>query len=289
LNLESKILMNQSIAYLGPAGTYSEAAALAYLNQQAENFSGECSLCPYPTIAQTLRAVAEGEVSLGVVPVENSIEGSVATTLDTIWQLEQLRIQQALLLPIAHALLGRTSTSEEIKTVYSHPQALGQCQQWLEKSLPEVKLVATNSTTEAVQQLEKDAFGGAIASMRAAELYQVPVLAYPIGDRPDNCTRFWVVSLEPSQGGTHTSLAFSLPKNIPGALVKPLQVFAERGINMSRIESRPTKRAIGEYLFFIDIEADAEDTSVHSALDELKDCTETLKIFGRYPVRSIKY
>lgn len=281
--------MNQSIAYLGPAGTYSEAAALAYLNQQSVKFSGECSLCPYPTIAQTLRAVAEGEVSLAVVPVENSIEGSVATTLDTIWQLDQLQIQQALLLPIAHALLARTSNYEGIKTVYSHPQALGQCQHWLEKSLPAVKLIATNSTTEAVQQLDQDEFGGAIASMRAAELYQVPVLAYPINDRPDNCTRFWVVSLQPSQEGTHTSLAFSLPKNIPGALVKPLQVFAERGINMSRIESRPTKRAIGEYLFFIDIEADAEDPLVHSALDELNACTETLKIFGRYPVIFIKY
>lgn len=282
-------MMNQSIAYLGPAGTYSEAAALAYLSQQAEKFPGECCLCPYPTIAQTLRAVADGEVSLGVVPVENSIEGSVATTLDSIWQLDQLRIQQALLLPIAHALLSRNSRLEAIKTVYSHPQALGQCQQWLERFLPEVKLIATNSTTEAVQQLEKDEFGGAIASRRAAELYQVPVLAYPIGDRPDNCTRFWVVSLAPSPGGTHTSLAFSLPKNVPGALVKPLQIFAEQGINMSRIESRPTKRAIGEYLFFIDIEADAADPLVSSALDELKAYTETLKIFGGYSVRAIKY
>ena len=281
--------MSQSIAYLGPAGTYSEAAALAYLNQQCEKFAGECSLRPYGTIAQTLRAVADGEVSLAVVPVENSIEGSVAMTLDSIWQFDRLQIQQAFLLPIAHALLSRTGDRQAIKIVYSHPQALGQCQQWLEKSLPGVKLIATNSTTEAVKQLEKDEFGGAIASMRAAELYQVPVLAYPIGDRPDNCTRFWVVSLETSVSGTHTSLAFSLPKNMPGALVKPLQIFAERGINMSRIESRPTKRAIGEYLFFIDIEADAEDPLVHTALDELITCTETLKIFGRYPVVSIKY
>lgn len=282
-------MMNQSIAYLGPAGTYSEAAALAYLNQQAEKFPGECCLCPYPTIAQTLRAVADGEVSLGVVPVENSIEGSVAMTLDSIWQLDQLQIQQALLLPIAHALLSKNSRLEAIKTVYSHPQALGQCQQWLERFLPEVKLIATNSTTEAVQQLEKDEFGGAIASRRAAELYQVQVLAYPIGDRPDNCTRFWVVSLAPSPGGTHTSLAFSLPKNVPGALVKPLQVFAERSINMSRIESRPTKRAIGEYLFFIDIEADAADPLVSSALKKVADCTDELKIFGGYSVRAIKY
>jgi len=281
--------MSQSIAYLGPAGTYSEAAALAYVNQQSDSVTRECSLLPYPTIAQTLRAVASGEVSLAVVPVENSIEGSVAISLDSIWQLDRLQIQQALVLPIAHALLSPTGDLQQIQTVYSHPQALGQCQQWLEKSLPGVKLIATNSTTEAVKQLDRDRSGGAIASMRAAELYQVPILAYPIGDRPDNCTRFWVVSLEPSVSGTHTSLAFSLPKNVPGALVKPLQVFAERGINMSRIESRPTKRSLGEYLFFIDIEADAEDPLVHSALDELTTCTETLKIFGRYQVVSIKY
>lgn len=275
--------MNQSIGYLGPAGTYSEAAALAYVNQSQPKKS-ECSLHPYPTISQALRAVAAEEVSGAVVPVENSIEGSVAITLDSIWQLDRLQIQQALVLPIAHALLSRTGDRQAIKTVYSHPQALGQCQQWLEKFLPGVKLIATNSTTEAVNQLDRDEWGGAIASTRAAELYQVPVLAYPIGDRPDNCTRFWVVSLEPSQGGTHTSLAFSLPKNVPGALVKPLQIFAQRSINMSRIESRPTKRAIGEYLFFIDIEADAQDPLVHSALNELTNCTEKLKIFGRYPV-----
>lgn len=279
--------MTVSIAYLGPPGTYSEAAALAYINQVKHTSERECVLCPYPTIAQTLRAVARQEVERAVVPVENSIEGSVPVTLDSIWQLDILRIQQALVLPIFHALISSAKNLEQIKTVYSHPQPLAQCQEWLEKFLPSVQLIPTNSTTEAVQQLDEDVSAGAIASHRAAELYQVPVLAYPINDRPDNCTRFWVVSLQQSPGGSHTSLGFSVPANLPGALAKPLQVVASRGINLSRIESRPMKRSLGEYLFFLDLECDTRDPLVQSALDELIPYTETLKIFGSYTVAAI--
>lgn len=272
-----------SIAHLGPSGTYAEAAALAYANWLSQ-MGQEALLCPYPSIAQSLRATAQGQAHLAVVPVENSIEGSVAMTLDTLWQLDTLQIQQALVLPISHALLSGAEDLAAIRTVYSHPQAIAQCQGWLERFLPSVQLIACNSTTEALEHLDEDRTSAAIASTRAAQLYNLPVLAHPINDYPDNCTRFWVAGLQPSTGGTHTSLAFSVPANVPGALVKPLQVFASRGINLSRIQSRPTKRSLGDYLFFIDLEADASLPSVQSAIAELAEHTETLKIFGSYKI-----
>lgn len=278
-----------SIAHLGPPGTYSEQAALAYVNWFAKHTGQEAILCPYPSIARTLRAVAQGEAELAVVPVENSIEGSVAITLDTLWQLDTLQIQQALVLPIANALLSRAQSLESIQIVYSHPQPLAQCQGWLEKFLPDVQIIPTNSTTEALQQLDQNLTAGAIASLRASQLYNLPILANAINDYPDNCTRFWIIAQNSSdQGGTHTTLAFSVAANIPGALVKPLQVFAQRGINLSRIESRPSKRSLGDYLFFIDLEADASSSLVQSALTELSAYTEILKLFGSYNVQEIR-
>jgi prephenate dehydratase len=279
--------MTLSIAHLGPSGTYAEAAALAYANWLSQT-GQEAILCPYPSIAQTLRATAQGQAHLAVVPVENSIEGSVVITLDTLWQLDMLQIQQALVLPVAHALISRAESLAAIQTVYSHPQALAQCQRWLEQFLGEsVQLIPSNSTTEALQHLNEDRTIAAIASPRAAQLYNLPMLAHPINDYPDNCTRFWVMGLQSSTGGSYTSLGFSVPANVPGALVKPLQVFASRGINLSRIESRPTKRSLGDYLFFVDLEADPNQSALQSALVELRAYTETLKIFGSYTIVSV--
>ena len=306
---------SKRIAHLGPVGTNAETAALAYVNWLSLETNLECTLCPYSTISQALEASAVGQVDYSVVPVENSIEGSVTVTLDTLWRLDQLRIQHALVLPISHALVSNAKNFNEIKKVYSHPQALAQCQVWLGQFIPSAQLIPANSTTEALQYLE-DTNVAAISSPRAAELYHLPVLAHPINDYPDNYTRFWVLSrsggeianVEPgdhsslksitqsasklildasSSNCTHTSLAFSVPANMPGALVKPLQVFASRGINLSRIESRPTKRSLGEYLFFMDIETDACQALVREALEELKIHTETLKIFGCYSVLSV--
>lgn len=288
--MDSLHVMPLSIAHLGPPGTYAEEAALAYANLLSQETNLVTLLCPYATIAQTLRAVAEGQVNIAVAPVENSVEGSVAVTLDTLWQLDTLQIQQAIVLPVAHALISRAINLETIQTVYSHPQPLGQCQKWLEQHLGWVQLVPTNSTVEAFQYLEASDTG-AIASQRAAQLYNLPVLAVPIQDHPDNCTRFWVLSrsnaltcpVEVSPGPTYTSLAFSTA-NVPGALVKPLQIFACRDINLSRIESRPSKRSLGDYVFFMDLEADLEQSLVQSALAELMVHTQTLKLFGSYTV-----
>jgi prephenate dehydratase len=287
--------MTISIAHLGPPGTYAEQAAILYLKWLTENTGIEAILCPYPSIAQSLQAVAQGKAQLAVVPVENSIEGGVTMTLDTLWQLDSLQIQLALVMPIVHALLSCASNLEDIQKVYSHPQALAQCQGWLERFLPTVQLIPTNSTTEPLQHLTRDLTAAVITSTRAAQLYKLPILANAINDYPENCTRFWVVSQTQghnlyqtaSRSSSHTSLAFSVPANVPGALVKPMQVFAQLGINLSRIESRPTKRELGEYLFFMDLEADANITSMQSALAELSNYTEILKIFGSYNVLPI--
>lgn len=283
--------MSLSIAYLGPPGTYAEAAALAYANWLPQ--AAQPILCPYPSIPQALKATATGQTNVAVVPVENLIEGSVTVTLDTLWQLDTLKIQQGLVLPISHALISRAPSIESIKTLYSHPQALSQCQKWLEQFLPQVQLIPTSSTTEALHSLDADSTVGAIASQRAAQLYNLPVLVYPIHDYPDNCTRFWVLGQLPgtdsttSSEATYTSLAFSVPANQPGVLVKPLEVFAKRQINLSRIESRPSKRSLGDYVFFMDLEATLALPFVQSALVELATHTEVLKVFGSYSVWKI--
>ena len=280
--------MTLSIAYLGSPGTYTEAAALKCMDWLKQETGQDAVLYPYPSIGRTLEAVTLQEAQMAVVPIENSIEGSVTMTLDNLWQLDTLKIQCALVMPIFHALLSRAKDWEGIRVVYSHPQALAQCQKWLDQFLPKAQLIALNSTTEALQYLDGDSAIAAISSQRAAQLHDLPILACPINDYPDNCTRFLLLSLNPSLGGAYTSLAFSVRANQPGALVTPLQVFAKRSINLSRIESRPTKRSLGEYLFFIDLEADAREASMQSALVELADHTETLKTFGSYDVLPIQ-
>lgn len=274
-----------TIAYLGPAGTYSEMAALQYLQICHPDLELDPSrMCPYPTIPQTISAAEQGHVDIAIVPVENSIQGGVTMTLDSLWQSESLQIQKAIVLPIAHALISRATNLDQVQVIYSHPQALAQCQQWIEQNLPTAQLIATDSTADGVANVSRDQSIAAIASQRAAEIYQEPILQYPINDQPDNCTRFLVLGRTASAIGTHSSLAFSLKRNLPGALVKPLLVFADRQINLSRIESRPTKRSLGEYIFFIDIETPVSDPNFAEALAELRAVTENLKILGSYEV-----
>jgi len=317
--------MTVSLAYLGPAGTYTEAAAIGFLEAvrladkptRSREMLSQDWLKPYGSIAQTLQAVVTGETDLAIVPVENSIQGSVTVTLDLMWQLD-LIIQQAIILPIRHALISFAPNLQTVQTVYSHPQALAQCQNWLAQNLPAAQARSTNSTTEALDQLADDPTLAAISSQRAAELYELPIIAQPINDYADNCTRFWVVARPdfvttaiegaPSKGapstfansvfansvdidpinrrwmGRYISIAFSLPANAPGALLDPLQTIASRGMNMSRIESRPTKRSLGEYLFFIDLEAVDDSRLWQAAYEDLKHHTEVLKVFGTYGV-----
>jgi len=273
-----------SIAYLGPTGTYTELAALTYCH--LHNLAANSQLCSYATIPQVLKAVATGEIDRAIVPVENSTQGSVTMTLDSLWQWDQLRIQQALVLPVQHALITYATELAQIQAVYSHPQSLAQCQNWLEQFLPAAQLIPVNSNTEKMADISDNAHLAAIASPHAAQLYNLPILAFPINDFCDNSTRFWVLSLPNSSNshpqGSQTSFAFTTKLNEPGALFKPLEVFAKRTINLTRIESRPSRRSHNPYIFFIDIEAPIVE--VEAAIAELREFTETLKIFGSYDI-----
>ena len=177
--------MTLKIAHLGPTGTYAEAAAIAYTKLKTSG--ADFHLQPYPNIAQTLQAVADRDVELAIVPVENSIEGSVTMTLDTIWQIPApIYIQQALILPISHALISVATDLSQIEMVYSHPQALSQCQEWLQQHLPQAARISSNSTTAALTTLSTLPHAAAISSVRAANLYNLPALVYPINDYADN-------------------------------------------------------------------------------------------------------
>lgn len=271
------------IAHLGPTGTYAETAALAY----GKLVDADFELIPCNTITQTIEAVSNQAANLAVVPVENSIEGSVTMTLDALWRIDGLQIQQALVLPIKHQLITVAQNLDQIQTVYSHPQALSQCQEWLGKHLPQAQRIPSNSTTEILSQLADLPTTAGISSPSAAALYNLPILAADIGDRLENRTRFWVLGHQPAITGSHTSLAMTLSANAPGALLAVLAKFAAARINLSRIESRPTKRSLGEYLFFMDLEADGHDPQVAKILAEVAATAEQVKLFGSYHITSI--
>ncbi len=283
--------MPVTIAYLGPEGTYSQLAAVAYSLDLEYRTGQSVELLALPSISRAMQATAEGLSTVTIVPVENSTEGGVTTTLDTLWQLQQLKIYRAMVMPIRHGLLSYAKKLAAIKFVYSHPQALSQCQRWLEHNLPQAKPIATRSTTEALGHLVDNDTVAAISSEWAAQLYNLPILAHGINDHTDNCTRFWVLTASSQNAspveGKYTSLAFTLPVNGPGALLKPLEVFARYGINLSRIESRPTKRSLGEYLFFVDLETSHPAPIRQKALAELLSCTEALVNFGTYDLMTI--
>ncbi|MGB3298734.1 MAG: prephenate dehydratase [Phormidesmis sp.] len=278
--------MSVSIAHLGPKGTFSEFAAATYADSLGTQ---DTELRAYSTIAQVINATAQKQADVCVVPIENSIGGGVTFTLDTLWEIEALQIQQAFTLPVQHALISKAKRLSDIKTVYSHPQALSQCREWLAANLPDVSLVSASSTAEPLPHVQENLAAGAIASSWGAKIYDLPIMAHPINDYADNYTRFWVLGQAVATSGQYTSLAFSLLSNEPGALLKPLQLFSALNINMSRIESRPTKRLLGDYIFFVDIEASAEDRTTQTALELLQMHTAKLKIFGSYDLTMIEH
>ncbi len=245
-----------------------------------------------------------------VVPVENSVQGGVTATLDTLWTMsapccppqspdpygpQGLEIVRALVLPIRHALLG-SGCLDDISEVLSHPQALGQCSTWLNNTLPEALQLPTTSTAEAARLVKGSRFRGAIASLEAATEQGLKVLAYPVNDQPNNCTRFLLVQsagekkFVSTQAGhpapcCTTSLCFSLQqRDRPGALVEALQVFHGEHLNMSRIESRPAKTVLGNYVFFVDVEGHYRSANFQRALQNLYPICEQLLNFGSYEV-----
>jgi prephenate dehydratase len=279
------------IAYLGPKGTYTESAALAYRDHHLKH-DDTVLLDPHRSIQGAFQALSRGDAQRVVVPVENSVEGSVGTTLDCLWAIPKVQIQQALVLPIHHSLISKAPSLQAVTRVYTHPQSLAQCQLWIEKNLPQAELIPTRSNTEALESISQEAPIGyaAIASARAAQLYSLPILASSIHDYPDNQTRFLVISLHKEEQpiATNTSLAFSLYANRPGVLNQVLDSFARRKINLAKIESRPTKISLGSYLFFLELESIQSELRVQEALEEVQKLTEYLKVFGSYPILPVE-
>jgi prephenate dehydratase len=278
------------IAYLGPKGTYTEWATIAYRDHHLKHH-GTVLLDPHRSIQGAFQALSRGDAQRAVVPVENSVEGSVGTTLDCLWTTPKVQIQQALVLPIHHSLISKAPSIQDVTRVYTHPQSLAQCQLWIEKNLPQAQLIPTSSNTESLESISQEAPIGyaAIASARAAQLYDLPILASSIHDYPDNQTRFLVLSLQPQEQplATNTSLAFSLYANRPGVLNQVLDSFARRKINLAKIESRPTKTSLGAYLFFLELESSQSEPHVQEALEEVEKLTEYLKLFGSYTILPI--
>ena len=264
-----------SIAYFGPAGTYTHEAARS-------KFGASVDYVPQASITDVFTAVARGSADFGVVPIENSSEGAVTHTLDEFMDSE-LKICAQILLRVEQNLLAKCPR-EEIKKIYSHPQSLGQCRQWLRSNFPTAEIVAASSNTRAAQHAAEEPGTASIAGKLAAELYSLNILESSIQDSAFNTTRFLVIGPQscPPTGSDKTSLMFSI-QDKSGALFAALEPFERLGISMSKIESRPSKRKAWEYYFFVDIEGHAQDPQVVEALAELgKRCT-VLKILGSYP------
>lgn len=263
------------IAFLGPAGTFTQGAAL-------KHFGHSVSTVPHASIDEVFRDVEAGASHFGVVPVENSTEGVVNHTLDMFLQ-SPLKICGEVELRIHHHLLGNGDLTR-IERVYAHQQAHAQCRRWLEMHLPGVEHVAVSSNAEAARQVAGDVTAAAIAGQMAAEIYQLQMLASNIEDEPNNTTRFLVISRKspPPSGKDKTSMLLSA-RNQPGALCRLLSPFAKHGISMTRIESRPSRKEAWDYVFFIDIEGHLQELQVAAALKELADEAAMLKILGSYP------
>ena len=278
------------LAFLGPVGTFTEEAALLYSQEHSSSGSGY-SLESFPSIPAVALAVASGAAEEGVVPIENSLEGSVTYTLDILIQEERLFIRRELVLPIEHCLLVKPGTqAAEVQAVYSHPQALGQCRDFLEQRFPEAQLLAALSTVAAVEDMKESSTPAAtISPRRVAELHGMEILAEGIADNSSNATRFVILARtdHPPTGHDKTSLCFSFQEDKPGLLYNIMGEFARRNINLAKVESRPAKRSLGQYIFLIDCEGHREDPTIKEAIEAVRSQSDSLKIFGSYPRWSV--
>ena len=242
----------------------------------------------YPSIPEAVGAVEAGDVDEAIVPIENALEGTVSTTVDLLIHDTDLKIRAELLLPVRHMLAGIPgSRLDEIRVVLSHPQALGQCRAFLRQRLPEAEQVAALSTAAAVATVmrEGDRSVAAIGPKRAVDLYGAVVLAADVQDAANNVTRFFVLARDDAEptGRDRTSLCFSVKRNVPGAIHEVLTDLADLHIQMTKIESRPMKSALGDYYFLIDIEGHRRDPVVAEMLRRIATKTAQLKVFGSYP------
>jgi chorismate mutase/prephenate dehydratase len=265
------------IGYFGPRATYTHQAALQQFGSMAE-------FRPFTTIDEIFAAVAAGEAEYGVVPVENSSEGVVSHTLDLFVE-SPLTIYAEIHVAIHHDLLSKEDDLKAVRLVCSHPQALAQCRAWLDLNLPGVAQEPTSSTAAAAERAAREPGVAAIASPVAATLYHLTALRSSIEDDPNNTTRFLVIASEPPRRSSRdvTSLLFSIKRDQVGALYSALEPFAQHGVNLTRIESRPTRVRNWEYVFFCDFEGHVEDPNVREAIDQLRPRCDFVKVLGSYP------
>ncbi len=272
--------MTHTIAYLGPAGTYSEAAVLAFAPSAAH--------LPMTSMPAVVTAVETGAADAGMLPVENVLEGSVTTTLDLLIHETDLRISGETVVSIRHYLMARPDVRlGDVKVLYAHPQSLGQCRRFVERCLPGIATVASLSNSAApAEALADERPAAAIGTLRAAELTGASILAQDIQDRAGNVTRFIALSRtdHAPTGDDKTSFCFGFgTEDRAGSLVAALQELAVANINMTKLESRPSKQVLGSYVFLVDINGHREDSHVAAALERLQKLTGLMKIFGSYP------
>ncbi|WP_082890347.1 prephenate dehydratase [Halotalea alkalilenta] len=266
------------VAYLGPEGTFTQQAAL-------KHFGDSASTQPMPSIDDVFREVEAGAVNYGVVPVENSTEGVVNHTLDTFIG-SALKICGEVVLRIHHHLMvGQNTQRQKISRIYSHPQSLAQCRKWLDAHYPMAERVAVSSNAEAARLVKTEWHSAAIAGDMAARRYGLEIIAEKIEDRPDNSTRFLIISTDdvPPCGNDKTSLVVAM-RNQPGALHALIEPFQRHGIDMTRLETRPSRTGVWNYVFFIDLKGHREDPVVAAALEEVQLRAAELKVLGSYPV-----
>lgn len=277
--------MTNKIAYLGPRGSFAEAAlkASGALDSGAEAM-------PCANVLAALDSVRAGDVDAALVPIENSVEGSVSVTLDELSNGKRLVIVDEVVLPVEFSLLVRPGTElASIKNITTHPHAQAQVRHWIEKNVPEAAYIPSMSTASAAESLitEPTLFDAAVAQEIAAQIYGLEVLASGIGDNPDASTRFVLVQLPGAipapTGADKTTLSLFMRENHPGALMEILTEFVVRGIDLTRLESRPTKKSLGDYYFSVDLEGHVDDLRVSEALMGLHRVCADVRFLGSYP------
>jgi len=263
------------VSYLGPEATFAHAAAL-------KRFGSSVLFSPADSVAAVFLEVEKGDADYGVVPIENSLEGAVTYTLDLLVDSE-LTICSEIFLPVSHSLLSNSRISA-IRKIYSHPQVFGQCRSYLRERFPAAALIPAASTAQAAQAAAREKGAAALAGSLAASVYRLRVLEERIEDSAANITRFLTIGAVPPRPGpaNRTSLVFALPHR-SGSLYEALGPFKRRAINLTKIESRPSKRKVWEYYFFVDLEGHASDRRVKDALAELSGIVLFLKVLGSYP------
>jgi len=268
------------IGFLGPSGTFTEEALRKIVGKDQKT-------TPLPSISEVINAVQNGDVDKGFVAIENSIEGSVNTTLDVLTFETDVLIEQEFVDSISHNLISRFDlTIDKLEAVISHPQATAQCRGYLLKNFPGVQIEAANSTAEAAKIVsEERGSAAAISTKLAAEIYGLKVLDEDVQDFKDNQTRFVMLGdkISKKTGRDKTSIVCFIKTDRPGSLLEILQAFAENDVNLTKIQSRPTRKALGEYYFFIDLEGHIEDEKITNIIALLRSKLREVKLLGSYP------